>query len=110
MGPSAVDDAISDFAVSSCFLLESLVRDLKFTIRSLRRKPGLLWLWCCHWRWGSAQIRPSFSVVDAVLLRPLPIPNPHELVTVDVAASRDVPFGGSSYLALARISSPQPCL
>jgi len=100
MGPSAVMTQSPTSQSRVVSLLESLVRDLKFTIRSLRRKPGFTLVVVLSLALGIGANTAIFSVVDAVLLRPLPIPNPHELVTVDVAASRDVPVGGSSYLDL----------
>src|SRR5215475_4539232 len=81
-------------------LLESFARDLKFTIRSLRRKPGFTMVVVLSLALGIGANTAIFSVVDAVLLRPLPIPHAKELVTVDVAASRDLPFGSTSYLDL----------
>ena len=81
-------------------LLEALERDLRFTFRGLRRRPGFTLAVVLSLGLGIGANTAIFSGVDAILLRPLPIPNPHDLVTVDVAASRLTQFGGSSYLDL----------
>jgi len=82
-------------------LLEALGRDLRFTIRGLCRNPGFTVTAVLSLALGIGANTAIFSGVDAILLRPLPIPNARELITVDVAASRLTQFGGSSYLDLA---------
>jgi len=86
-------------------LLESLARDLRLTFRALRRKPGFTLTVVISLALGIGANTAIFSGVDAVLLRPLPIPNPRELVTIDVAASHLTQFGGSSYLDLTDFRS-----
>jgi predicted permease len=81
-------------------LLEGLGRDLRFTFRSLRRKPGFTLIVVLSLALGIGANTAIFSVVDATLLRPLPIPNLGNFVLIDVAASRLTQFGGSSYLDL----------
>ncbi|HSS95503.1 MAG TPA: ABC transporter permease, partial [Terriglobales bacterium] len=100
MGPSAVMTQSPTSQSRLVSLIESFVRDLKFTVRSLRRKPGFTLVVVLSLALGIGANTAIFSVVDAVLLRPLPIPHAKELITVDVAASRDLPFGSSSYLDL----------
>jgi len=85
--------------------LEALERDLRFTFRGLRRNPGFTITIVVSLALGIGANTAIFSGVDAILLRPLPIPNPHELVTVDVAASRLTQYGGSSYLDLTDFRS-----
>lgn len=79
---------------------ESLVRDLRFTFRSLRRKPGFTLIVVLSLALGIGANTAIFSVIDATLLRPLPIPHLENFVVIDVAASRVTQFGGSSYLDL----------
>ena len=99
MGPSsAVTHPTSQSRIVS--LLDSLRRDLRFTFRSLRRKPGFTLIVVLSLALGIGANTAIFSVVDAILLRPLPIPHPQELITVDVAASRLTQFGAASYLDL----------
>lgn len=99
MGPSAaVTHPTSQSRIVSLF--ESFVRDMRLTLRSLRRKPGFTLVVVLSLALGIGANTAIFSVVDAILLRPLPIPHPSELVTVDVAASRLTAFGAASYLDL----------
>ena len=100
MGASAVMTQSPTSQSRVVSLVESFARDLKFTIRSLRRKPGFTLVVVLSLALGIGANTAIFSVVDAVLLRPLPIPHAKELVTVDVAASRDLPYGNTSYLDL----------
>jgi len=86
-------------------LLEALGRDLRFTFRGLRRKPGFTLAVVLSLALGIGANTAIFSGVDATLLRPLPVPNPHDLITIDVAASRLTQFGGASYLDLTDFRS-----
>ncbi|HEX6823484.1 MAG TPA: ABC transporter permease [Candidatus Sulfotelmatobacter sp.] len=79
-------------------LIEALGRDLRFTFRSLRHRPGFTLAVVISLALGIGANTAIFSGVDATLLRPLPVPHPRELVTVDIAASHLTQFGSSSYL------------
>jgi putative ABC transport system permease protein len=80
------------------FLLEAFWRDLRFASRSLRKRPGITLIVVISLALGIGANTAIFSLIDATLLRPLPVPNPNGLVAVDVAASRLTQFGSSSYL------------
>jgi putative ABC transport system permease protein len=79
-------------------LLDALARDLRLTFRALRRNPGFTITVVLSLALGIGANTAIFSGVDATLLRPLPIPNARELVTIDVAASHLSQFGDTSYL------------
>src|ERR1043166_3304341 len=98
MGPSAVMTQSPTSQSRVVSLLESFVRDLKFTIRSLRRKPGFTFVVVLSLALGIGANAAIFSVVDAILLRPLAIPHPDNLIMIDVAASKMQQFGNTSYL------------
>ena len=79
-------------------LAEAFWRDVRHTFRSLRQRPGFTAIVVLSLALGIGANTAIFSLVDAVLLRPLTVPNADELITIDVAASRLTQFGGSSYL------------
>ena len=78
--------------------IEAFWRDLRVTLRSFRRKPGFTLVVVLSLALGIGANTAIFSLVDAILLRPLPVPHPHDLVVVDIAASRLTQFGDASYL------------
>jgi predicted permease len=63
-------------------LLETLIQDLRFGLRQLRRNPGFTAVAIITLALGIGATTAIFSVVSAVVLRPLPFPAPHQLVEV----------------------------
>ncbi|HEU0094134.1 MAG TPA: hypothetical protein VFS78_18630, partial [Vicinamibacteria bacterium] len=56
-----------------------LVDDVRLAMRSLRRSPGFLAVALVTMAVGIGVSTALFSVVDGVLLRPLPYPHPERL-------------------------------
>ena len=62
--------------------LESLVRDLRFGLRALRNNPGFTAIAVLTLTLGIGANTAIYSVVHAVLLRPLPFAEPERLVRI----------------------------
>src|SRR4051794_38519873 len=62
--------------------LENLLRDLRFGVRMLRRNPGFAAVAALTLGLGIGANTAIFSVVNAVLLRPLPFPRSGDLVLI----------------------------
>ncbi len=80
--------------------LESLQQDVKNAFRLLRRSRGFSVTVIATLAIGISAATAMFTVVDEVLLRPLPYPHPERLVTIDEASvhgRRDL-FHGAAYL------------
>ena len=60
--------------------IEDLWRDFRFALRALKKAPGFVTVVLVLIAVGIGLNTAVFSIVDVVLLKPLPYPNPHELV------------------------------
>lgn len=62
--------------------MSSLVQDVRFSLRMLRRNPGLALAACLSLALGIGANAAIFSVVSGLLLEPMPYPSPERLAIV----------------------------
>jgi putative ABC transport system permease protein len=71
--------------------MDSILRDLKFSIRSLLKRPALTFIAILTLGIGIGANSAIFSMVNALLLKPLPFPDPDRIVALwDKVPSRGV--------------------
>jgi predicted permease len=85
--PAVIQDCGYD--VRGGGVMETMLQDVKYALRQLGRQPSFSLVAGLTLALGIGVSTALFSVIDAALLRPLPYPNPEELVTIDVEEPRD---------------------
>jgi putative ABC transport system permease protein len=108
--------------VRSGAFLDILIQDLRYAIRSLLKSPGLLLIVLTTLTLGIGASTAIFTVTHAVLLRPLPYPDPDQLMMVwlrekdgsvsntNYATYKDWKEHLHSFEAIAAMSSWEPTL
>ena len=84
--------------------MRSLLLDLKFVFRQLRKSAGFTALAVLMLAFGIGATTAIFSIVEGVLLRPLPFPEPAQLVAVGDQL-QGVDFGGTPIVTVPDIQA-----
>ncbi len=83
-------------------MLELFVQDLRYALRTLRKNPGFAAVAVLTLALGIGANTAIFSIVNAVLLRPLPFPQANRIVAVYQTLERNgIHRNGVSYLNFA---------
>jgi predicted permease len=79
-GPQQVKEECRD--ARGARWLEDLLQDVRYGLRTLRQRRGFAAVTLCTLALGIGATTVMFTVINGVLLRPLPYPEPDRLVTV----------------------------
>ena len=87
-------------------LVDDLGADLRYAVRTMRRTPGFTAAAVVSLALGIGATTAIFGLLDLLLLRPVPVRNPHELVHVMTAGERgDAHSGSSNYPWFQQVAS-----
>src|SRR5262245_16683817 len=78
-------------------VFENLFADVRYALRWLRRSPGFTLIAIASLAIGIGFNTTLFTLVDALLFRPLPVERPHELVDVYTTGGDGDTYATSSY-------------
>lgn len=77
--------------------MEKLLQDIRFGIRMMRKRPGVVALIVITLALGIGVNAATFNLVNAVLARPLPVEKPEELVVVYTQKQKSEGLSSVSY-------------
>jgi hypothetical protein len=83
-------------AAGGLVMIENFVQDVRYAIRSLERTLGLTAFVVFTLALGIGMVSGTFSMIDALIFRPYPVPHPNEIVTL-VGTTHDSNYEDFSY-------------
>jgi hypothetical protein len=81
-------------------MLEELVRDVRYALRVLRKSPGFTIAAIASLALGIGANTAIFSLIDAAMLKSLPVREPERLIELLTDRGRGNPFNAFSYPVL----------
>ena len=94
--PTAIKERTT--AADAALTLDSVGRDVRYALRQLRKAPSFTFVALLTLALGIGATTALFSVVDAVILKPLPFPTAARLVMLESLILSSHRGGGASYL------------
>src|SRR5215204_632152 len=82
--------------------MDTFIKDIRYGIRSLAKRPGFTAIAIITLALGIGASTAIFSVVDGVLLRPLPYPDAEQIVQLREVSAKggQMPFAEPNFLDL----------
>lgn len=96
-GPEQVKEKVREVRVGT--MIDATLKDVRYALRMLRKNPGFLAVAVCSLAIGIGATSAIYSIADAMLLRPLPVPHASEVIAI-------TPVSDQPFSALNLVSYP----